>query len=183
MKNQETKTPGIRCRLFRAWIAASGTEPASAGHGAQCPDCHAYFLAHGTLENALRRAALEIPLETPAFLESRILRTLRDPHPKPFFPWRRLLWSGAVAALVVMVVLRGENTVVAPPALPVAQTAPPQTQDAQVHRVLRAKAEALMDADPLQIEAAALLADARDGIRFLQTRFRGLPQDPPSSPR
>jgi hypothetical protein len=34
-----------------------------------------------------------------------------------------------------------------------------------------------MDADPLQIEATALLADAREGIRFLQNRFLGLPNE------
>lgn len=181
MKTQEPKTAGIRCRLYRAWIAATGT--ASSGHGTQCPDCRAYLLAHGTLENALRRAALEIPRETPAFLESRILRTLKDPQPKTVFPWRPLLSAGAAAALLAMVVMRGGNTVVAPPATELAQTAHPQTQDALAHRVLRVKAEALMDADPLQTEADALLADARDGIRFLQNRFGGLPQEPRSSPR
>jgi hypothetical protein len=46
-----------------------------------------------------------------------------------------------------------------------------------MHRVLRTQAEALMDADPLQVEAAALLADARQGIRFLQNRFLGVPDE------
>lgn len=94
-----------------------------------------------------------------------------------------LLSAGAAAALLAIVVVRRGNTVVAPPAMVLAQTAPPQTQDARAHRVLRVKAEALMDADPLQTEADALLADARDGIRFVQNRFRGLQQDTRSSHR
>jgi hypothetical protein len=175
MKTSEPKKTGTFCRIFRLWIAVSGKDSASTGHPARCPDCGTYFLAHSTLENTLRKTALHVPKETPAFLEHRILRSLEHRPPAPVFPWKPLLCGGAAAALLLLVCLQGPSPSVSPAS--VAKTPPSQSPDPLMHRVLRTQAEALMDADPLQVEAAALLADARQCIRFLQNRFLGLPDE------
>jgi hypothetical protein len=175
MKTSAPKKTKLPCRIFRVWIAVSGNDSASTSHGARCPDCRAYFHAHWSLENTLRKTALQFPKETPAFLEHRILRTLEHRPPASIFPWKQLLCGGAAAALLLLVCLQGPSPSVSPAS--VAETSPSQSPDPLMHRVLRTQAEALMDADPLQVEAAALLADARQGIRFLQNRFLGVPDE------
>lgn len=177
MKTSAPKKTKLPCRIFRVWIAVSGNDSASTSHGARCPDCRAYFHAHWSLENTLRKTALQFPKETPAFLEHRILRTLEHRPPASIFPWKQLLCGGAAAALLLIVSLRGTPSSVPPPPASVAKTTSAQSPDPLMHHVLRTQAEALMDADPLQVEAAALLADAREGIRFLQNRILGLPNE------
>ena len=190
MKNNPTPAPRLTCRLARGAIAIFGDttagEPRGPGsaHANACADCREYFAACDSLESSLRRDATRDWHEAPAGLEQNILRAVRQAAPAP--RRTRPVWlalAGAAACALAAVVFFQDGFSPARP--PVTDVKPAEVVVAvspqQIWNNLKPSANAVLAADPLQKEAAAVAADARTALNFLAQNFLPTAPDHPAS--
>lgn len=175
------------CRVARQWSALSGHAPR---HVEACAECRAFFAAGDALESALRRTAHAERIAAPAGFEQRLVNAVNratrtaPPPARRTSPWIGFFSFAAVAACAALAVvwLRPSDDPVATDLDATTLATASAVIDAlpfEALSELRPRAEALLQQDPLQSEANAVVSDARVAVRFLALNFLPAKAEPP----
>jgi hypothetical protein len=187
MKNSPENTPRLTCRLVRGCLATFGrtsdgdVRGPGASHVATCNDCQQFFSAGDAFDSLLKRDATSMMQVPPTGMEQRLLRAVREHAVAPRRGSATRYFSFALAGVAAC----GVAGVVwlQQPAQPAVQpkTSAENNTLAQVSETPAPSVSALMEADPLEREVDAVIADARQALRFLEQNF--LPSTTPSTVR